>query len=64
MRYLAGGQLLMVAGLCGYLAVDSLSNLGASYQDNPPSIWIVGGLLYALVGLAAVLWALRLTRRR
>jgi hypothetical protein len=64
MRYLLAGLLVVLAAAAGFLALGPLSNLWADYQDSPTSTYLLFGLPFVALSLAALAAAAFVLRKR
>jgi hypothetical protein len=64
MRYLVAGLLVLLAAAAIFIAWWPLSNLWADYQDSSTSTYLLVGLPFVMVGLAALVAAASVLRRR
>ena len=63
MRHLLAGVLVVLAVAAGYFAWGVLSNLWADYQDSATSTYLMFGLPFLAVSLAALAGAAFVLRK-
>jgi len=64
MRYVRAGLLALLAALAAVIAYGPLHNLWADYQDSPTSTYLLFGLPFVEIALAALAGAVMTLRRR